>query len=56
MQALKNGIPEYGLAPLDPLFLEFISAEGDLEALKIKMVMKNATLTGHADAKFQRVK
>ncbi|GLV39167.1 uncharacterized protein CBL_06218 [Carabus blaptoides fortunei] len=53
---LANGIPTYDIDPIDPQNVEFMTTEGDLENVKIKMIMKNITLYGLSSTKFNKIK
>ncbi|GLV39164.1 uncharacterized protein CBL_06215 [Carabus blaptoides fortunei] len=53
---LANGVPSAKIDPIDPLNVKFMTTEGELENIKIKMIMKNITLYGHATPKFNKIK
>lgn len=53
---LANGVPSAKIDPIDPLNVEYMTAEGELDNVKIKMIMKNITLLGHSSSKFNKIK
>jgi hypothetical protein len=50
------GIPEIGIKPKDPWFIPFMTAEGDLQNVQVKMIMKNTTLTGFSKTTIKALK
>ncbi|GLV39165.1 uncharacterized protein CBL_06216 [Carabus blaptoides fortunei] len=53
---IVNGVPSANIVPIDPLNVEFATSEGELENVKVKMVMKNITLYGGSNIKFNKIK
>lgn len=53
---LANGVPSAKIDPIDPSHVEFMTSEGDLENVKVKMIMKNITLYGVSNIIFNKIK
>ncbi|GLV39166.1 uncharacterized protein CBL_06217 [Carabus blaptoides fortunei] len=54
LSLLANGIPSYNIDPIDPQNVKFMTTEGDIENVKINMIMKNITLYGLSTTKYNK--
>ncbi|GLV44005.1 uncharacterized protein CBL_12699 [Carabus blaptoides fortunei] len=53
---LADGIPTANIDPIDPVHIDFITSEGDLENIKINMDLTNVTIHGLSTIKFNKIK